>query len=69
MQKVTTLCIGSARLGRVVGIWEQIGCRPQPREGLKEGLMYLFTSPDFSNTGIVITILPTCFQSHISECL
>ena len=68
LQKVVTLCVGSAHLQRVVGIWEQIGFRLQPREALKEGLMYLFTCPDFSNTGILITILPTCFQSHICKC-
>ena len=61
LQKVTMLCVRSVLLGRVVGIWEQIGCRLQPREGLKEGLMYLFTSPDFSDTGILITILPAMF--------
>jgi hypothetical protein len=64
LQKVIMLCVGSAQLGRVVGIWEQIGFRLQPGKGL----MYLFTCTDFSNTGILITILPTCFQSHICEC-
>ena len=68
LQKMIMLCVGSAQLGRVVGMWEQIGFRLQPREDLKEGLMYLFTSPHFSNTGILITILPTCECFNFSTC-
>jgi hypothetical protein len=40
----------------------------QPKEGLKEDLMYFFTFSGISKAEILITILCTCFKNHICEC-